>query len=277
MLPYAAYLRVYEPLAAFSEPDRVRWARYAESAERPRRATALDAEHAQALRRLAAVPPVVVPPGESLDAYIRRDEWGGTYVCPWETRLRSWVAFDRFCETAPAGMTRSTVPDEVAGRAAGDFERWKQGRTTLRTYILSSTWHVPLAWFVPFAAPERWLGLGDTPARTLIYVTSMAQARQRVVRAITVVRTALGDAQAFGRVEELAHWLAGFHPRSLVELDYGGLVHLLSDQALCTDQSVAEVSVALAGMEQGEVELTVAMHSRLRARWRSVQALESAN
>ena len=65
--------------------------------------------------------------------------------------------------------------------------------------------------------------------------------------------------------------------RALVELDYGGLVHLLDDGALRADQSVAEVAAAITGLETGELELAVAMYQRLRNRWRAVQAAESAS
>ncbi len=48
----------------------------------------------------------------------------------------------------------------------------------------------------------------------------------------------VGDAvweppQAAGDLAEVGRWLEDFHPCSLVELDYGGLVHLVSDDALC--------------------------------------------
>ncbi|MDX6431078.1 MAG: hypothetical protein QOE54_3444 [Streptosporangiaceae bacterium] len=304
VLPYAAYLRVYEPLTAFAEPERSGWARYAESDDRPRRVSALGEEHLQAVRRLAARPPVVVPAGESPHAYVRRWE-GETFICPWQTRLRSWVAFDRFRDTAPAGGTRPFVPDDVAGRATEDFEQWKRRYATIRPYIQSSTWQVPVAWFMPFTVAERWLTLGpppDTgaapparpagrgapspglsppptalPTRTLIYVTSMAHARRRVFKAIMIVRATLGEGLIYGQVEALGRWLTEFHPLALVELDYGGLVHLLDDQALRADESVTEVAAALAGMEQGERELTVAMYARFFTRWRLIRALESAN
>jgi hypothetical protein len=80
-----------------------------------------------------------------------------------------------------------------------------------------------------------------------------------------------------GEVESVGRWLEEFHPHSLVELDYGGLVHLLDDAALRADESVAEVAAAITGMETGQAELAVAMHKRVVARWRVVRALESAN
>jgi hypothetical protein len=235
-----------------------------------------------------AVPPIVAPVRESRDAYVRRAD-DVTYICPWETRLRSWLAFDRFRDGMSEQLAEMFVPRRVAEQAEGAFDRWKRQAGTLSPHILSSTWQVPLAWFVPFVAKERWLVLGGhddnpgggpttaTPVRTLIYVTPMAQARRRVARALVAVRRHAGEHLDVGEVESVGRWLEEFHPHSLVELDYGGLVHLLDDAALRADESVAEVAAAITGMETGQTELAVAMHKRVVARWRVVRALESAN
>ncbi|MEV5707362.1 hypothetical protein [Actinoallomurus sp. NPDC052274] len=288
MLPYAAYLRVYEPLTAYPEPERSRWSAYVDSQERPRRVGALGVEHTRALWRVIAVPPIVAPTRESGDAYVRRVE-GVTYVCPWETRLRSWLAFDRFRAEMPDGLADMFVPPRVAAQADEAFESWQRSSGSLSPHILSSTWQVPLAWFLPFVAKERWLVLGGqaepgsggpttaTPTRTLIYVTPMAQARRRVARARGVLRRQVGDGLDLGDVESVGRWLEEFHPHSLVELDYGGLVHLLDDAALRADESVGEIAAAIMGLETGQAEVAVAMHKRVTARWRVVRALESAN
>lgn len=288
MLPYVAYLRVYEPLTAYPEPERSKWSAYAVSEERPRRVGALGVEHTRALRRMIAVPPIVAPVCESGDAYVRRVE-DVTYICPWETRLRSWLAFDRFRAEMPRRLADMFVPPQVAAQAEESFERWKRESGTLTPHILSSTWQVPLAWFLPFVAKERWLVLGGqgetgsggpttaTPTRTLIYVTPMAQARRRVARARGVLRRQVGDGIEFGDVESVGRWLEEFHPHSLVELDYGGLVHVLDDAALRADESVGEVAAAITGLETGQSEVALAMHKRVTARWRVVRALESAN
>jgi hypothetical protein len=290
VLPYAAYLRVYEPLTAFPEPDRSIWAAYAVSEKRPRRVGALDVEHTLALWRLIAVPPIVAPTRESRDAYVRRAE-DVTYICPWETRLRSWLAFDRFRAGMSEKLAEMFVPPHVADQADGAFDGWKRHSGALSPHILSSTWQVPLAWFVPFVAKERWLVLGSqnenesggggpmtaVPTRTLIYVTPMAQARRRVARALNVVRRHVGEGFELSEVESVGRWLEEFHPHSLVELDYGGLVHILDDAALRADESVAEVAAAVTGMETDQAELALAMYKRVVARWRVVRALESAN
>jgi hypothetical protein len=297
VLPYAAYLRVYEPLSAFPEAEGRRWAAYAASAGRPRRAGALAAEQADSLRRALASRPVPAPERESDHAYVRWSE-GITYVCPWQTRLRSWLALTRLRTAAPS-LTKAAFSAGQTDAAVRDFARWRSREPSPRVYIQASTWSVPFAWFVPFAPDERWLVLG-TPSepgeggrataagtRTLVYATAMTEARTRVVKSLSVIRRARGlpAAGALGgdpvaiaaELNEVGAWLEEFHPRALLELDYGGLVHLLDDSALCADQSVAEVSAAISAVSAGEIEFAAAMGRRFVSRWRALEALEQAS
>ena len=46
-------------------------------------------------------------------------------------------------------------------------------------------------------------------------------------------------------MEDLGRWLEEFHPRSLIELDYGDLVHLLDDAELTQDESARDMAYAL--------------------------------
>jgi len=165
-----------------------------------------------------------------------------------------------------------------------------------RLHILASVWTVPLAWFVPFAAAERWLALGSggdgtsvaataSATRALVYTTPMSRARRRVARGLATLRgpaasyadTEWEPLRAEAELSEVGRWLEEFHPYSLVELDYGGLVYLLSDDALCGDQSAAELSAALDGAAKGECELAVAMYKRAHSRWRAFAEFELAN
>ena len=299
MLPYAAYLRVYEPLSAFEEPELSRWVAYAASPHRPRRREALGAEYAEALRRVTALPPVVVPEQESEHAYIRWAE-GVIYVCPWQTRLRSWLALGHLRATARPPLADAFAPGPAAAAAQAFAHTYREG-SSLRTYIQTSAWSVPLPWFAMFSPAERWLALGPAdeagggqPAttsavRTLIYATAMAQARRRLDRTLAAVRKGLhgplGTAEdvrkrslgVTAELEDVGRWLEDFHPRSVVELDYGGLVNLLTDEALRGDQSVAEIRAAISGLNRDEPELAIAMYRRASGRWRALRATESAN
>jgi len=263
---YAAYLRVYEPVSAFHEPDRSRWTAYAASGTRPRRRDTLAAEQLAVLRLLIGGDR---PAGEH--AYVRFAD-GIVYICPWQVRER----------------TQLSVADA-------------------RCYIQTSGWTVPLAWFFPFAGTERWIALGPAggrvqdgggavdlratahATRTLVYVTTMAHARRRVARGQAALRTLgrqlreaasgsdLTALTALDELAELGRWLERFHPHSLAELDYGGLVHLLTDAALCGDESAAEVGAVVAGMSRGHFELAHAMYRRVRARWLMFREFEQVN
>lgn len=300
MLPCAAYLRVYEPLSAFSAGERSYWAAYAGREDRPRRANALEAEHLEALGRTIALPPIVAPRQESGDAYVRWAD-GNTYVCPWQTRLRSWLALGQLSAADGLLMTNA-VGSGLTDLAAADFARCGGEEEAPRVHIRSSAWAVPLAWFVPFAPTERWLVIGAArdagsqgPAtaaatRTLVYATAMAQARRRIARVLATIRRVplspepdrrapamAAITRASAELEEIGRWLEEFHPHSLVELDYGGLVQLLDDDALRADQSVAEVSAAVIALASKEFELAAAMYQRLRTRWRGMEAAERSN
>ena len=296
VLPYVAYLRIYEPLSAFPGPDARRWAAYAASAGRPRWAGALAAEHADALRRLISAPPVVAPERESGNAYVRRVD-GATYICPWQTRLRSWLGLSRLRTTVPE-LWSAASSAAAMDAAIGAFARSQEAATSLRVHIQARTWAVPPAWFIPFAADERWLVLGATsdrgdggratvtPTRTLVYATAMARARRRLSLALDAFRRAGTPADALAddaarrvvtELEQIGCWLEEFHPDALVELDYGGLVNLLDDGALRADQSVAEVSAAINAITSGELEMATAMFGRVARRWQALAALENAS
>jgi hypothetical protein len=284
VLPCVAYLRVYEPLSAFAEPDSTHWAAYAASADRPRRAGALAAEHADALRRLTAVRPVAAPEWESGDAYVRWVD-GVTYICPWQTRLRSWLGLSRLRATAPQ-LRLAAFPAAAVDAAITGFASCRE-RGPLRLHIQARTWSVPPAWFTPFGPDDRWLVPGGpaVPSRAMVYTAPMPRARDRVRAALEGYRGAdgaagAGSATTPGTLAELAQissWLAEFDPRSLVELDYGGLVQLLSDDALSADQSVADMAAVVSALAAGELELATVMYHRVTRRWWPLAALERAS
>jgi hypothetical protein len=251
-------------------------------------------EHAEALRRAITVPQIVVPDQESEHAYIRHAD-GITYVCPWQTRLRCLLAYGRML--SDTGVPRpGTVPVGDYDQAIAALARPEEGGAPgllARLHILASVWTLPLAWFVPFTATERWLSLGTgrdqspvaATTRALIYTTPMSLARRRVARALATLRdmpaefedAAWNLERAESELAEVGRWLAEFHPYSLAELDYGGLVHLLSDDELSGDQSVAEISAAIDAAAKRECELAMAMYKRAHSRWRAFGEFELAN
>ncbi|WP_053740937.1 hypothetical protein [Streptomyces sp. NRRL WC-3618] len=276
IVPYASYLRVYEPLAAFPEPERSHWARYARRPDRP----SYQEELRRSLADLLPTPPVAVPVQESADAFVTEVE-GVLCVCPWRTRLRGWQALGGLGEELPVSVLDAVLPPLVRHQAAQDYERWLSRNPDARPWIRTATWQVPLNWFVLVSDEEREYDKGSgadgdtTPV--LRYRTPMVQARRRVARGLRTLRDRLDDGPLIDGLMDVGRWLEEFHPRSLVELDYGGLVHLLPAADLAGDHSAADVAAGIEALREGDGEAAGEAYGRLVERWRAVRYLRSAN
>ncbi|MFB8244896.1 hypothetical protein ACFY3O_09815 [Streptomyces sp. NPDC001046] len=274
IVPYATYLRVYEPLAAFPEPERSHWARYARRGDRP----SYQDELRRALADLAPTPPVPVPVHESEDAFVL-DVDGVVCVCPWRTRLRGWQALDDLSGELPPPVLDAVLPPLLRDQAAQDYERWLTEHPDARPWIRTATWQVPINWFVLVSDEEREYDQGASAGSppVLRYRTPMVQARRRVARGLRALREAMDEGPLIDGLVDVGRWLEEFHPRSLVELDYGGLVHALPAGALEEDHSAADVAEGIAALRRGDGTAAGEAYARLVERWRSVRDLRSAN
>ncbi|MDW4910517.1 hypothetical protein RB628_35610 [Streptomyces sp. ADMS] len=282
IVPYASYLRVYEPLAAFPEPERSHWARYARRPDRP----SYQDELRRSLADLLPVPPVAVPVHESADAFVTEVE-GVLCVCPWRTRLRGWRALGELGDELPVPVLDAVLPPLVRHQAAQDYERWLTRNPDARPWIRTATWQVPLDWFVLVSDEEREYDKGSGESRgpgadegappVLRYRTPMVQARRRVARGLRTLRDTLDEGPLIDGLLDVGRWLEEFHPRSLVELDYGGLVHVLSAGDLAGDHSAADVAVGIEALRDGDGEAAGEAYGRLVERWQAVRDRRSAN
>ncbi|MER5434016.1 hypothetical protein [Streptomyces sp. NPDC002588] len=273
IVPYASYLRVYEPLAAFPEPERSHWARYARRPDHP----SYQDELRRSLADLLPVPPVAVPVHESSDAFVL-DADGVLHVCPWRTRLRGWQALAELDEELPRPVLEAVLPEVVRLQAAKDYERWRERNPDARPWIRTATWQVPLDWFVLVADEERAYEKGTAEvAPALRYRTPMVQARRRVARGLRTLREAMDEGPLIDGLLDVGRWLEEFHPRSLVELDYGGLVHTLPAGDLEDDHSAADVAAGIEALRVGDGAAAGEAYERLVERWRAVRDRRSAN
>ena len=96
-------------------------------------------------------------------------------------------------------------------------------------------------------------------------------------RGLAVLRKSVGDAPITEAVEEGARWLEEFHPRSVVELDYGGIVQLIADPILESDTTADEVHGILEALRSGDVEELAELFSDLRDYWGELAAREHSN
>ncbi|MEU8244113.1 hypothetical protein AB0C07_38160 [Actinoplanes missouriensis] len=275
---FASYLRVYEPLTAFDRDRQSFWRRYAKEGrdlgpvEGPvRQRTAVLEALGAGWTRLPDLPD---------EAYVL--EWDNSIlVCPWNLRLRVAEAALTARDGVPAVLADAFVPPILAGQAKAVVEDWRSGAKVLeqgvpRVHEQVSTWGVPLRWFAFVDLEERDIAL-KARRRTLRYRTEISKARRRAHRAVSVLRKSLGDAPITEAVEEGTRWLEEFHPRSVVELDYGGLVNLLPEDKLNEDDSPGLVAAGLSALSRGDAESASEAYEKLVARWRAVQLLERCN
>jgi hypothetical protein len=275
---FAAYLRVYEPLSAFERQRQVYWRRYvhdgravapADGAVRQRTAV-LEALGA-GWTRLSDLPD---------EAYVLEAD-DTLLVCPWNLRVRVAEAALSARDGVPAILADAFVPPALAGLAKEIVTDWHSGARVLehgapRQHEQISTWSVPLRWFVLIDQAERELSVRPE-GRVLRYRTEISKARRRAHRAMSVLRRAVGDVPISEAVEESARWLEEFHPRSVVELDYGGLTGVLSDDALSEDDSPSLVAAGLTALAKGDADAATRAYEHLVERWRAIQLLERCN
>lgn len=271
MLQFAAYLRVYEPLAAFDHDRQRYWRRYVgegravtpgEGPQRQR--AAVMAGLGSGWTRLPELPD---------DAYVLETD-GAVLVCPWSLRLRVAEAALHARDGVPEVIADAFVPPTLAGRAQEVMNH--HDATDRRMHEQVSTWGVPLRWFVFVDPAERQLSTA-AGGRQLRYRTAISKARRRANRGAAVLRKSVGDAPITEAVEEGARWLDEFHSRSVLELDYGGLVDLLSDDQLTGDDSPELVADGLAGLARGDADAATEAYEKLVTRWQAIQLLERAN
>jgi hypothetical protein len=275
---FAAYLRVYEPLTAFDRERQLYWRRYVKDGRAVAPLDGPGRQRTQVLEALGAgwsrLPEL---PDE---AYVlETDET--LLICPWNLRFRVAEAALSARDGVPSVLADAFVPPALAGLARSVVEDWRNGANVLergvpRVHEMVSTWGIPLRWFVFVDLEEKQLSIRPGH-RVLRYRTEISKARRRAHRAHSVLRKALGDAPITEAVEEITRWLEEFHPRSLVELDYGGLVSLLPDDALQDDDSPGLVAAGLAGLSHSDADTASAIYEQLVARWRAVQLLERCN
>ncbi len=275
---FASYLRVYEPLTAFDRDRQLFWRRYVTEGR------AIAPQEGPVRQRHAVIEALGAGwtrlPDLPEEAYVLEAD-DTLLVCPWNLRVRVAEAALSARDGVPPVLADAFVPPVLAGQAKAVVEDWRSGARVLergmpRVHEQIATWGVPLRWFVFVDAGER--ELTTRPERRVLrYRTEISKARRRASRGLSVLRKSVGDAPITEAVEEGARWLEEFHPRSVVELDYGGLVNLLPDEALAEDDSPALVAAGLAGLSRGDAEAATEAYEKLVARWRSVQLLERCN
>ncbi len=201
-------------------------------------------------------------------------DWGGNaYVCPRNFRLRMLEGMLAFNNAFPdAGL----IPEHEIVNASTSLEALRDGIPAMRSYILTSPWHVPVRWFASFLHEER--EVYDMGSRLSIrYRAQMSDAQNRVERATQIVAGAGFDSGIVSQVRSLASWLDAFPRDAMLELDYGSVANLFAEGDLVLDESAADVAASLLALEHGDLEQAGTHYEVLLRRWGRAQALAFSN
>jgi hypothetical protein len=298
--PFVAYLRVYEPMSAFGDaaPDQLV---AAVEAARLTRADAGEREQLMWLKSQAAAPVRLLPaeladgrsaPSTVTDVLVLDPDdvpvgdgfevGPGPLVCPLELRARSAAALVSFLGDAHPTLKASIL---TAGGVTAESVRARTSAALSDlprsvVHVLSTTWSVPLPWFALIEPERRRLVLGSgrhDPARELSWRASIGDAKARVVEAVDLVEGTFGESGPSRILAETGRWLERFDPNSAIELDYGGLVQLISDPVLESDTSAEEVHSILDALREGDVDELSELFNDLRDYWSDLADREHFN
>ncbi|MFC5994507.1 hypothetical protein ACFQE5_09825 [Pseudonocardia hispaniensis] len=274
LAPFLSYLRVYEPMRAFEGPSgaSVR-AGLARGAIAPERAGLRERElwlRAMQGSRLLPGDPATDP---TADVLVLAGASGEPLVCPLDTRPRTAAAVLGFLDSEEPLLRASALPvaESVARRrATAAMAELGDGAA----HVVTAAWTVPLPWFV-MVDPERRLVRLESPRRVWWRVP-IGTARTRAVRAEKIIREALGETGPAEVLAETERWLERFDRSSVLELDYGGLVELIDDDAVRADNSAHLVRCGLQALRDGDDETAAACYDRLREFWGAVASKQRA-
>lgn len=269
MLPYASYLRAYEPLDALPDDIRTGLGRL----EGRRTGVTLQSEQQLALS-MAVGPPGSVRDDVAVDAYtMRRD--GHDYFCPVDLSLRSWLSLTSLVESMGDAAVGVILPQAGRTLAGEAFLRWRQENPTAVPHIQQTTWGVPRTWFVMVVEDER--ETYDAGSfRSVRYRARMIDARRRMAAAHRLLRSVIDDVDLLDEIAGLTQWLESFDIESWLELDYAGIAGFLGDQ-LASDQSAREIHRALDAVRREDYSAAGEAYRAFEERWRTVNAYERAN
>lgn len=258
----------------FAEGERARWERFILSGgQPPRRRPVYRDESPVAAGRLGVL---AAAEGEYADI---REVDGTHYVCPWRTRLRVLAGILSLRESVPPEMVDAFVPEAEARRAARELARIKRRDPSATPSMLQSAWHVPVRWFVLVDDEDRHVVESGPAGYRLYYWTAIGEARRRADRALRVLQQS-ELAPVAELIQELAQWLASFHPRSMVELDYADVSSLFTWDELDDDHSGREIQEAVDAIgTPGARGMARAaeLYQSVTDRWAEAMILESMN
>ncbi len=206
------------------------------------------------------------------DAYTT--EWrGNVYRCPRTPMVRMLEGLLAL-RAASSQLGPPLFPQSTVDDARDRLQLLKQSETGV-AHILTSAWHVPMRWFVPFAPDQR--ELVDWPETSIRYRQLVGEGLGRLDDAIEILEGSEIPPAIAAEVQELRSWLGDFPPSAMLELDYGSVARFFVETELVLDESVADLWGSLDALSACDWKAAGDRYGALVERWALPMAIAYSN
>ena len=272
-VPPTSYLRVYEPLRAYSDADQLLIA-----AQRSVPRTVFEERAAtESIRRVTrhVSDPFPHHTGERFRIlhYPGADAATTAYFCPDQLPVRATLAAEQLDGSMRPQLLELLVPDAARQANAGRLEHDGFADAVAALHTRSATWGVPFAWFVVLREDDHCEVDDDGGAVHSVRLAAPAvQVLERARFAAASLAVNAPELDMLDELTALSEWLRLFHADSIVELDYGRLAELV-----WPDDSPHDIRMGIESLAEGDMLGAAASYRRLASRWLKIRQLGRAS
>lgn len=272
-LPPTSYLRVYEPLSAFSDADQV-LITSTKSADRETLEESVATAAVQRLTRQLSDP----FPHQHQETFRKLviTGWDGathTLYCPDQLATRAILASEQLDGSMRPQLLELLVPSAARAANALRVNEVRFAEDIAHLHTRTATWGIPFGWFVLVHEDDEFELIEDEEEllSTRIY-TPLAQALDRARYAAATLAIHAPEMDLLDELTALSEWLLLFDKDAVLELDYGRIASLV-----WPDDSPHDLRMGIESLSEADMTGAAAAYRRLSSRWLAVRQLARAN
>lgn len=273
MFPYVSFLRVYEPLDAFSDAQQLA---ILEQRTRGRRVTE-SIERSESLKRIMR--PVADPfPHHSSDLvrvlhFPRSNGTTAPFYCPNQLAVRTSLAAESLGQTIRGPLIDILLPEAAKEAQQARLDPETFAASVAKLHTRSATWGVPFSWFVLIHENDLTEVIDDDgEVRTVRVSVTIHQCIDRARKAVANLAIAAPELDLLEDLTEITEWLEQFRRDAIVELDYGPVADLVFP-----DESPMDVRLGIECLAEADMTGAAASYRRLASRWIPIRQLARAS
>ncbi|MHA7190153.1 hypothetical protein ACX80N_07670 [Arthrobacter sp. MDT2-16] len=271
--PYVSYLRVYEPLDAFSDAQQL-----AMLEQRVRERTLTEAiEHEQSLRRILRSVSDPFPHHEP--DLVRVTHFPGAsgttapYYCPNQLAVRTTLAAESLDQSLRGPLIDVLVPEAAREAHQARLDPDTFADTVARLHTRSATWGVPFAWFALIHEDDLTEVVEDDGrVSTVRILARIGDCIDRGRRSVAQLAIGAPEMDLLDELTEIVEWLEIFRRDAVVEVDYGSVA-----DRVFPDDSPMDVRLGIESLAEADMMGAAASYRRLASRWIPIRQLARAS